>query len=292
MRLVTQTDLIAGAVGDLECVRLLKRAGFDAIDWSFFEMTEGQGIFCTDQWKEHALAIRAEADRGGIAFSQAHAPFPSSRGEEPFDTVIVERIIRSMEVASILGVRNIVVHPKQHLYYPENSEQLFAENVIFYKQLMPHAQRLNIRVCTENMWQVDPNRKYIVGSVCAAPDEFNALIDAVDSPYIAGCLDVGHSALTGWDIPAFIRKMGQRRLQAVHLHDVNYVEDNHTLPFQEKLPWEDIMAALGGIDYQGDFVFEANNFLKNLPVELIEPACTFMAQTGRYLMSRIEAHKP
>ena len=169
MRLVTQTDLIANRIGDEECVRMLARAGFDAIDWSFFEMTEGKGIWCTDGWREHALALRAAADEAGVGFSQAHAPFPSSNGTLPFDEVIVQRIVRSMEVASVLGVKNIVVHPKQHLYYPKNQQQLFDENVAFYKELMPHAQRLNITVCTENMWQRDVNRDYIIGSVCAPP---------------------------------------------------------------------------------------------------------------------------
>lgn len=290
MRLVTQTDLITKRIGDENCVRMLARSGFDAIDWSFFEMTEGTGVWCTDGWKEHAQALRSLANELGVGFSQAHAPFPSSRGTQPFDTVIVERIIRSMEVASILGVQNIVVHPKQHLEYSRHRQQLFDENVAFYKLLMPHAHRLNLTVCTENMWQTDPNRNYIVDSVCAPPDEFCALIDAVDDPRLAACLDVGHCALTGWDIPDFIRALGPR-LHALHLHDVNYVRDCHTLPFQEKLPWEDIMAALGETGYAGDFTFEANNFLLNLPNELLEPACTFMARTGRYLMSRIEAHR-
>ena len=54
MRLVNPTELIAERLGDVEAVRMLKRAGFDAIDWSFFEMTAGHGVFCTDAWKEHA----------------------------------------------------------------------------------------------------------------------------------------------------------------------------------------------------------------------------------------------
>ena len=41
MRLVNPTELIAERLGDVEAVRMLKRAGFDAIDWSFFEMTAG-----------------------------------------------------------------------------------------------------------------------------------------------------------------------------------------------------------------------------------------------------------
>lgn len=291
MRLVNPTGMIVKRIGDTEAIRMLKRVGFDALDRSFFEMKNGEGPFCTDNWKDYALAIKAEADQNGISFSQAHAPFPSSNGEEPFDTEIVERIVRSMEVCAILGVKDIVVHPKQHLTYAAHAQELFEQNVAFYKELLPHAERLNVRICTENMWQRDHLRGCIVPSVCGDPKEFCALVDAVDSPYLAACLDVGHCALTGFDIPDFIHALGKDRLKALHIHDVDYRSDTHTLPFQQMLPWEEIMAALADIGYEGDLTFEANNFVKNLPVELIEPACAFMAQTGRYLISRFEAHR-
>lgn len=291
MRLVTQTRFITDAVGDLECIRLLKRAGFDAIDWSFPKtVDENSTPLFSANWMQHALAMKAAADQIGIGFAQAHAPYPSSRGEEPFDTLIMERILRSIEVCQVLGIRNLVVHPLQHLYYPENADYLFDANLDFYKSLMPHAEKHGVRICTENMWQNDKHRGFIIGSVCADPTEFCAMIDQVASPYLVGCLDVGHAALTGYDIPAFIRKMGNARLQALHIHDVDYLHDNHTLPFMQKLPWESITAALAEIGYEGDFTYEANCFLQNLPAQLLEPACTFMAQTGRYLISRIEAH--
>ena len=38
---------------------------------------------------------------------------------------------------------------------------------------------------------------------------------------------------------------------------------------------------------QGDFTFEANSFLSKLPEKLIPPATRYMAQVGRYIMSRI-----
>lgn len=70
-------------------------------------------------------------------------------------------------------------------------------NVEFYRTLIPDCERLNIRVCAENMWQWDDKREIIVDSICAQPEEFCALLDAIDSPWIVGCLDIGHSALVG-----------------------------------------------------------------------------------------------
>ena len=38
MRLVTQTDILGKAFGDEQAIQILAKNGFDALDWSFFEM--------------------------------------------------------------------------------------------------------------------------------------------------------------------------------------------------------------------------------------------------------------
>ena len=145
-------------------------------------------------------------------------------------------------------------------------------NVEFYRALIPDCERLNIRVCAENMWQWDDKREIIVDSICAQPEEFCALLDAIDSPWIVGCLDIGHSALVGVEPADFIRALGSKRLQALHVHDVDYRKDCHT------------------IGYEGDLTLEADNYLRLFPKELQTAACRMMAQTAGYLRSRFEAY--
>ena len=289
MKLCTQTHAMVDSFGPEEGLRLLAEAGYDAIDWSFFEMVDGRGPWLKEDWKERAISLRALADQLGVEIHQAHAPFPSSKGSEPFDTEIRRRIIRSMEVAHILGVEHIIVHPLQHLTYHTHAKELFDMNVAFYRSLIPECERLQIKVCAENMWQRDEKRKYIVDSVCSQPAEFNALLDTVDSPWITGCLDLGHTALVGTEPQDFIRAMGRKRLQALHVHDVDYLRDCHTMPFMQKLNWAEICKALGEIDYEGYLTFEADNFLFSLPKELQLDGAKLMVQVGRYLIRQIDA---
>jgi L-ribulose-5-phosphate 3-epimerase len=289
MRLSTQTDLLARVFGDEECLRILARSGYDAADLSFFEMTGGKGVWCGSDWRAHAERLKEVAHSLGIVFNQAHAPFPSNRGEEPYDTVIFERIVRAMEAAALLGARSIVVHPLHHIPYAANKAKLWKMNLDFYRRLLPYCEQFGIRVAAENMWQVDERRGYIVDSVCSQPEEFAALLDALDSPFIVGCLDLGHSALVGVEPADFIRALGPKRLQALHVHDVNYVRDCHTLPFMEKLDWASICRALADIGYEGDFTLEADNFMGGFPRALLPEASALMAKTGRYLMSRIQS---
>ena len=291
MKLCTQTHAMVDSFGPEEGVRKLAQAGYDALDFSFFEMVNGQGPWLKRDWKARAKKVRAVADELGIEIRQAHAPFPSSKGSEPFDTEIRKRIIRSMEVASIMGVKHIIVHPVQHMTYKNNEKKLFDMNVEFYLSLIPECERLNIKVCVENMWQRDDKRKYIVDSVCATIEEFNAMLDTIDSPWIVGCLDVGHTALVGTEPQDFIRAMGPKRLQALHVHDVDYLNDCHTMPFMERLDWNEICKALGEIGYEGDFTFEADTFLFNLPKELQLDGARLMVKVGRFLISQIESYR-
>ena len=80
-----------------------------------------------------------------------------------------------------------------------------------------------------------------------------------------------------------------KRLAALHVQDVNHVEDCHTLPYLQKLDWDSVAAALVEIGYEGDFTFEADSYIGAFPAALKQDACVLMAKTGRYLMERIEA---
>ena len=194
-----------------------------------------------------------------------------------------------MHAAALMGIRNIVVHPVQHLTYAKEKQRLWEENLAFYRSLIPYCEEYGIRVCAENMWQYDNKRRYIVDSVCSQPEEFCGLLDALDSPWIVGCLDLGHCALVGVEPEDFIRAMGKERLQALHVHDVDYLHDCHTMPFTKNLNWEAITRALAEIGYEGDFTFEADSFYEGFPPQLVPDACKLMERTGRYLVGRIQA---
>ena len=114
----------------------------------------------------------------------------------------------------------------------------------------------------------------------------------MDSPWLVGCLDIGHVSLMRADIYDFIRNMGQKRLQALHIHDTDFVKDLHTLPFTQKIDYQPILKALGEIGYQGDVTFEANGFFGGFPDALLLPAARLMAETGKYLAKQIKKNSP
>ena len=268
---------------------MIKAAGFDAFDMSFFEMFGDKDYPMNgDNWRDYVCSLRAVADECGIVCNQAHAPFASSAGDEEDDKRRFAAIVRSMEAAAMLGAKVIVVHPKQHLPYTTCKDALFDMNVQFYRSLLPYCEQFGIKVACENMWQYNRAAGRIIDSTCSRPEEFCAYLDAVDSPFLVACLDIGHTALTDEELPYFIRKLGKERLQALHVHDNDLHGDDHTLPFTRRIDFSAATAALSDIGYAGDLTFEADNFLRPFPQPLHADAAHFMCCVGRQLMCMIQ----
>ena len=160
----------------------------------------------------------------------------------------------------------------------------------FYRSLLPYAKEYDVKIALENMWQIDKKRRVICDDTCSRAVEFARYVDTLDDEHFVACLDLGHCGLIGEEPQDAIRILGHDRLKALHVHDNDYRGDTHTLPFLSHMEWEEIMKALADIKYDGEFTFEADNFLPHFPKDLKPMAAKFMVDTGRYLISRYEHH--
>ncbi len=288
MLLSTMTYPLSSTHSLEESVKIIKDTGFDAYDLTFCGLPSDHAIYGDDRM-QMAKNLREYADSIGIVCNQAHAPFPTSTGDKEKDEQIFERVVKSMEVAAYLGATHIVVHPNQHLPYMENSEVLFEMNMAFYRRLLPYAEKYNIKIATENMFQWHNNASVCKDSTCSQTKEFIRYVDEINSPYFVACVDIGHAGLVDVDVCDMIRRMGKERIGCLHVHDNNKILDQHTLPYLGKLDWKKICSALREIGYEGDFTFEAQKFFKTFPTEL-HPSChKLLHDTGRYLISLIES---
>ena len=129
MKLGTSTWVLNQRFGDEEAIRMIAAAGFDGIDWDFSPMASDDAVWNRDDWRDYAHRLRKLADELGVSVLQAHAPYPTAVGKEPHDTVMLERIRRSIEAASILGATHIVVHPMKHLDHVKFGKELFVRNI-------------------------------------------------------------------------------------------------------------------------------------------------------------------
>lgn len=293
MKISSDINCFYKLYSDKETVKILAEAGFDAIDYSFMNEMYYNGEIADGECKNYFTELKKYAEDNGIYFNQSHAPCPSSTNDDEETEHIFNNIVRTMKNASYLGAKIIVVHPLQHIEYaiPGAAEQTFELNMEFYNRLKPYCEEYEIRVALENLTDY---RKTIVGNrffhtACSTPDEFIRYIDTLNSECFVACLDIGHAIVVHQNPADFARKLGNKRLKTLHIHDSNGHMDSHTLPYLGGVGnWDEITAALKEIDYSGDINFEAGNFLKPLPKELYPDGAKMMAATGRYLANRIK----
>ena len=281
MKLSMCTAKLSDRFSDKGAIKILSNAGFDAFD---FTMKFGYG----KGYLEYADEIRKYADELGIICNQAHAPIPSSDSGTEY-----EEIVHSIEMAARIGAKVIVIHPLKDRGdgYRWQKKALFERNMAFFRSLIPHAEKHNIKIAIENMYSPDPDKKTIVSGVCSHSEEFCEYIDTLASEYIVACLDTGHAALVSDTVPNLLDGLG-KRVQALHIHDVDYINDSHALPYTGKLDWNSICKALAETDYQGDFTYEACNFFsEQMDDELVPIAAKYAEQVGRSLIGKIEKAK-
>lgn len=285
MKLVNQTEQISERMGDEAAVRIICESGFDGIDYSMFCMRDDDCILNTPDYKNHVRKLAEIAASYGVTFEQAHAPFPSAKDGNPeYNGKMFGRLVRALEIAGILDAKICVVHPVQ---FKENQ---FEQNMELYHKLEPYAADFGVKIALENMWGWSEELQRIVPNVCSVAEEFNRYVDALDPAHFTACLDLGHCGLVGDNAGAMIRQMGSR-LGCLHIHDNDNVHDSHTLPYTSEMDWNDILHALGEIDYKGNFTYESDYFLKKFPDDLM-PACEkFMHDVGRSMMNKIEEYR-
>lgn len=289
MLISTEIGSLSKIFGEIESLRIVSEAGFDAYDLSLNELSRDENYFLNgDDYIEKAKKLKNYADSIGLVCNQSHAPFPTSKGDPEYDKWIFEKVVRAMEIASICGAKIIIVHPNQHLNHAECGEELFKLNVDFYNRLIPYAKKFGIKIAVENMWQRNKGSGAITDSTCSRAWEFCKYIDAINSEWVVGCLDIGHASLMGADLPAFIKTMGNKRLKALHVHDNDFINDSHTAPFFGKIDFESVCKALKEIGYSGDLTFETYNYFKKFPKDFCLNSTKFLYDIGRKLIKTIE----
>lgn len=290
--ILSQTIKCASKFGEAKAIEMLAEAGFDAIDYSFSSLKSDDSILLSDEYKKYISSLCETAERNNIVFNQGHAlTYVYNENTEVAYNLLVERNIRALEIAGIMGIKTLIVHPVGTGSYIGNEEAIFEKNMKYYRTLLPYAEEYGIKIACENLWCGDKKRGVTRGSICSNPYEHAYYIDEINSNMFVACLDVGHSSLSGREAEDCIRVLGHR-LQALHIHDNDYKDDMHTLPGLSEMNWEEITKALADIDYKGDFTLETNHFFDSLnSIEETQTGLRLAELIGRKMIKKIEDYR-
>ena len=286
MKLSSQTEYISARCDDFTAVKMICEAGFDAIDYSMFAMQDDDNILNTPAYKEHVLELKKLAESYGKHFNQAHAPFPTIRvGDDKYNETILPKIKRAIEIAGLLEVENIVVHP---VFFEENKKE---KNIEMYLSLLEDAKAAGVKIALENMFgKKNPETGRQTPNVCSLGEEFADFYDALPSEYFSCCVDIGHCALVG-DTPENILRIMGDRVACLHVHDNDTYDDWHFPPFTLDLNWTEIAKALADINYQGYITLEADNILADIPTDLYPAMLNYMYQAAKKVGDMVDGFK-
>ena len=248
--------------------------GFRHLDMNFWDWSHDEASpFEKPDWRDWVKGIGEAAQRMGVVFTQAHAHVYNIYAQDT-DAPHEEQIRRSIEGAGMLNIPWIVLHPSQRPDYelPGSHEKMIAENAEYFRRHAERAAKWGVGLALENM-RIPKNGLDTAEKLCE-------LIDRVDMPNVGACWDMGHANLAGVDQAASLRFIG-KRLHAVHIADNDGRTDLYTIPYNGTIEWAPIIAVLKEIGYDGDFTFEAHNFVRHMPESCKAAAVRLMYEIGR-----------
>jgi len=289
MLLSTSTGYLAKTLGLEGALRAIKAAGFDAYDFSVSSLTGGPDApLMQENYVEYLKPLKDLADSLGLVCNQSHGTFPPEKyGDEEYNKATFPRILREMEAAAYMGAPCIVIHAVKPL--PKEVDAI-GENLRFYRSLIPYCEKFRIKVAVENLFEMDPLRERRRPCCIGTSRQLADFMDQLNNPWFTVCLDVGHAAINVEDPQDAIRTLGNR-IGCVHIHDNDFVNDRHTIPYLGKTDWNEVCKAFADIGYAGDFTSETCVYEGAFPAELVPAALQLEASVFRYLMAKIESYR-
>lgn len=196
----------------------------------------------------------------GLCLPVCHLPFYMPA---PDDVAAMSRFAAmqtaALRAAARLGVSVAVIHPivrhtaRMGTTGPGTADRWLRENVAYLTPLREWAERIRVRLAVENMAgrpAPDAPDETVYGT---RADQIAALADALDCGI---CWDFGHANIAGTDKPSESLALVGRRLALVHIHDNDGMTDSHRLPGEGTIDWDDAMAGLRAVGYNGFFDME------------------------------------
>lgn len=271
MILSTEFNYASILFGTEKAIEIVSGAGFQGLDYSMFDLNREDNPVNHSDYESRMESFKRIAEDCGVYFNQTHAPFPSFKTDDGgYSEEVFPMLVRSIEATAILGAPHVVMHPQPC------GEQSHEKNLEFFERLAPYCKRYGVKIALENQ---------IRNSYFGEPGQLAALLDDLGSECFTGLVDIGHASING-SAPDYLRGMG-KRVTGLHIHDNDGVHDKHNMPFNRSINWDAVCEALRDIEYSGDFTYEAGFYIRQFPKELVPAAYKMMAETGKYLISKI-----
>ena len=249
----------------IESLRTISEAGFDAIEFSHIEH------LC----KEDLLAIHQAARDLGLIPWSAHSwqPIAADVGETE---AALEEFDDFLGKSELLGVQVVVVHcagPKDGLDDEQVHKDRLEANLHCLKPMADRVAKTGASVAIEN-------------SGSWADWQFTIqMVKGLGHPNVGLNIDTGHATLGDMDPVKAIRAAGSL-LITTHLQDNFRKVDDHLPPGLGTIDWPAVVAALKEVEYQGVYMVEISDCPPNREPDAAADTRTAHDNLERFLRDR------
>jgi sugar phosphate isomerase/epimerase len=204
-------------------------------------------------------AFKALLTDCGLSVGTVHAPMRENvlgAPEEGWRREKMAVMTQYLHFAAAIGAKGLVIHPVPNPIFVPDPQRPELHQIITdatrrsLDELVPVAQAVGVRMLLENL-------PYHCSYPFLHMRELRPLVDPYPEDAVGLVVDTGHAWTSGDDPAAEIHIAGSR-LWGTHLQDVDAQDpqDNHWVPGQGGLDWEEIRQALDAVAYSGLWTFE------------------------------------
>ncbi len=208
--------------------------GIGAIDMSFEALNP---LDSSERSVLYAAARRAEEKNLSLPLCHLSFYMPDHNDAEKMAKYQKE-LMYGIDMAALMGIPLAVTHPIA-IYSKEISYgDWVRKNMAFLTPVVEYGKEKGVKLCIENM----PSEKespddHLYGS-CAL--NISSLAEKLNCGI---CWDTGHANISGYKQSEQLEVL-KGRLDVLHIHDNNGVRDEHLVPFDGNVDWEDVAFGL------------------------------------------------
>ena len=237
------TQIILGTMSLDDTLSLCQDAGYESVELTFRDgkdlnanmsrsEIEGVGEKCKAAGIEIGSVIASYADRGNLLS-------PDAEERESG----VKSLVRNLEIAGILDVGGILLHPGQ-LTVSDTYQSVWDNLIGILKEVAPIAAQNKAAIGVENVWN-----KFLL-----SPKEMREFVDEVDSEWVGVYLDTANMMAYGYP-EHWIRELGAR-IRRVHLKDFDRQAHRFVNLLDGDTDWPTVVHELRSIGYDGPVIHE------------------------------------
>ena len=249
-----------------EIFQVAKKSGYDAFEICMglgdFEQAKGiadplgivfyrNPLISIDSSDKQILKAKAMASAEGIRISGvgsilSYLVYPLTDRDPAIRQRSIDCVKRTIEAAALLEAEGILVIPgavTRDTPYPD----AYARAQDALSLLGEYAGQHRIGIAVENVWNC----------FLYSPMEMARFIDEIGNPWVGIYLDIGNMLVMGY--PDQWIRMYRHRLKRLHIKDFRYSVGNingFVNLFDGDVEWDDVMAALTEIGYDGEWTAE------------------------------------